>query len=194
MPLIVGFNSDEMTTLADVREIPRSLEGYRAWVASRFGTLADEFYQVYRARIEELPRTYLDAQRDLSFGVEMRRWARLAAAGESKVYLYYFTHAPPIRNRAFYGAHHGAEIVYAFDNLGRVGSEFEAAEFELAETMSGYWTSFAAGGNPNGAGRPLWPAYDREAEAYLEIGDVIRMGERLLDEKLDFMERVLLNR
>ena len=194
VPLIVGFNSDEMTTLADVRQIPRSVEEYRAWVSSRFGALADEFYQLYRAPVEDLPRTYLDAQRDLSFGVEMRRWARLARAGESSVYFYYFTHAPPIRNRAFYGAHHGAEIVYAFSNLGRVGSEFEAAELELAETMSGYWTSFAAGANPNGAGRPLWPAYDREAEAYLEIGDVIRTGERLLNDKLDFMERVLLNR
>jgi len=191
VPLIVGFNADEMTTLTDLRQIPRSLEDYRAWVASRFGGLADEFYRVYRARVEDLPRTYLDAQRDLSFGVEMRRWARLAAAGDADVYFYYFTHAPPIRNRAFYGAHHGAEIVYAFDNLGRVDREFEAPEFELAETMSGYWTSFAAGGNPNGSGRPLWLAYHSEGEAYLEIGNMMRMGARLLEEKLDFMERVM---
>jgi len=191
VPLIVGFNADEMTTLTDLRQIPRSLEDYRTWVASRFGGLADEFYRVYRARVEDLPRTYLDAQRDLSFGVEMRRWARLAAAGDADVYFYYFTHAPPIRNRAFYGAHHGAEIVYAFDNLGRVDREFEAPEFELAETMSGYWTSFAAGGNPNGSGRPLWLAYDGESEGYLEIGDMMRMGVRLLQEKLDFMERVM---
>ncbi len=191
VPLIVGFNADEMTTLTDVRKIPQSLEEYDAWVTSRFGELADEFYRVYRARAEDLPRTYLEALRDLSFGVEMRRWARLAVAGGSNVHLYYFTHAPPIRNRSFYGAHHGAEIVYAFDNLGRVGRDFEAAEFELAETVSGYWTSFAASGNPNGFGRPLWFAYDREAEAYLEIGDMMRVRERLLEDKLDFMERVL---
>ena len=39
----------------------------------------------------------------------MRRWARLAAAGESAVYFYYFTHTPPIRYREYYGAHHGAD-------------------------------------------------------------------------------------
>ena len=191
VPLIVGFNSDEMTTLTELRDIPQSLAEYRAWVAARFGSLADEFYGVYRASVQETPRTYLDAQRDLSFGVEMRRWARLAASGRSDVYFYYFTHAPPIRNRAFYGAYHGAEIVYAFDNLGRVGRELDAAEFELAGTVSGYWTEFAASGNPNGGGRPLWPTFDLETQSHLEIGDSIRVGTRLLEDKLDFMERVL---
>ena len=54
--------------------------------------------------------------RDQTFGWEMRTWARLQTqTGKSKVYLYYFSHVPPLPNAAWLGAQHGAEIPYAFN-------------------------------------------------------------------------------
>jgi len=32
----------------------------------------------------------------------------------------------------------------------------------MADTMSAYWANFAMRGDPNGAGRPEWPAYRSE--------------------------------
>jgi para-nitrobenzyl esterase len=191
VPLIVGFNADEMTTLTDPAAVPVRLEDYREWVRTEFGEMGDEFYRVYRTTLEELGRTYLDAQRDLRFGIDMRDWARAAARGESKVFFYFFTHAPPILNKEYYGAHHGAEIIYALNNLHRVGRRFPDAEYELAAKMSDYWVNFAATGDPNGDGLPLWFSFEPDSEFYLEIGDRVRVGERLLEERLDFIERFL---
>jgi len=44
---------------------------------------------------------------------------------------------------------------------------------KLTETGSGYWTRFAATGDPNGPGAPHWPAYDRKTDLCLEIGHVV---------------------
>ena len=52
----------------------------------------------------------------------------------------------------------------------------------------GYWTNFAAMGDPNGCGLPLWPCYDTEKEWYLELGDTIGAGERLRGTELDLLE------
>ena len=43
--------------------------------------------------------------------------ARLAQSGNSKVYLYFYTHVPPIPNSEYFGAFHAAEIAFAFNNL-----------------------------------------------------------------------------
>lgn len=53
-----------------------------------------------------------------------------------------------------YGASHGSELAYLFDT----GLPMSAGQRVLAERMTGYWTRFAATGDPNtpGAG-PWWP-------------------------------------
>ena len=46
--------------------------------------------------------------------------------------------------------------------------------FHREATMSGYWVSFAATGDPNGGGRPAWPCFDgRQA---MHFGDEIGLG------------------
>ena len=54
--------------------------------------------------------------------------------------------------------------------------------------MSTYWVNFVRTGDPNGAGLPVWPRYDRATERYLEFGDAIRSGTHLLKRELDFHE------
>src|SRR5947199_37350 len=36
--------------------------------------------------------------------------------------------------------------------------------------MMGYWLRFAATGNPNGDGPPVWPVYDLVTDPYLVLG------------------------
>ena len=33
----------------------------------------------------------------------------------------------------------------------------------------GYWTRFAAAGDPNGAGATVWPAYDASTDSMLQL-------------------------
>lgn len=57
------------------------------------------------------------------------------------------------------GAFHGAESQYVFNRPARLGqSQFVGEELALANGMMGYWTRFAATGDPGGA--PRWPRYD----------------------------------
>ena len=91
------------------------------------------------------------------------------------------------------GAHHGAEIAYAFGGGVRCGAFDAAAALSatdrvLSEALMGYWTNFAATGDPNGAGLPEWPGYDRVAERYLELGAEIRAGTKLHGAALDLLE------
>ena len=41
---------------------------------------------------------------------------------------------------------------------------------KIAETVSLYWANFAAGGDPNGTGLPVWPSYG-DKTVVMEIGD-----------------------
>jgi len=59
----------------------------------------------------------------------------------------------------------------------------------FADTMLGYWVNSAAHGDPNGVGLPEWPAYNLESRAFMELGDTIRPGTRLLEKESDFFER-----
>jgi len=64
---------------------------------------------------------------------------------------------------------HTIDIPFMFDNLsaapGQIGSSPEdlAAAQPLADTMSGMLIHYAATGNPNHPGLPLWPTYDLKA-------------------------------
>jgi para-nitrobenzyl esterase len=52
------------------------------------------------------------------------------------------------------GASHTTELSYLFDNV-----PLTPAQSATADVMIGYWTNFAATGNPNGNGLPNWPQY-----------------------------------
>ncbi|WP_242908995.1 carboxylesterase/lipase family protein [Actinomadura terrae] len=53
------------------------------------------------------------------------------------------------------GAFHGAELQYLFEDEQLPGPQ-TPAQHRLSSTVIGYWSRFAATGNPNGDGRPRW--------------------------------------
>ena len=54
-----------------------------------------------------------------------------------------------------------------------VRAKYEDAASEedeaIAEAMTAYWSSFARGGDPNGAGLPEWPAYDVDQDVLMDF-------------------------
>lgn len=190
VPVIVGSNANEMTSLTNPTTIPRTREEYLKRIEEGFGDLADELDVLYPVETDaDVGGAWLDGGRDRLFSVQMRTWARMAGTGDAKAYLYFFTRVPPIPNSQYFGAFHAAEIAYVFHNLDRLPTQYGKVDHELSDTISGYWVNFAATGDPNGEGLPRWPAYNREDEPYQDLGDTVQTRNHLLQDQLDFWEK-----
>ncbi len=120
----------------------------------------------------------------------MFTWAKLHAASHSgPVYAYDFVHipAPPKTPCGYgFGAGHGAEIPYVYDQLAQDPRTWSADDYRVAERMVTYWTNFAKTGNPNGKGLPQWPAFDGSDASVIRLGSdaEVRSAPPLPDYKL----------
>ncbi len=202
VPVIVGSMSDEGTTLyAGMAGPPR--DEFVAGLTDRYGDRTDALLDAYSREIAASTRTAGQAiQADRSFTWQMRAWAR-AHGGTNDVYLYFFSHAPPVfrlylpdRPELDYpaglrggGAYHSGDLAYAFDNVGLVGVGWNARDHELSGQMSQYWVNFARTGNPNGDGLPVWPRYEREGEPAIEFATYgTAATSKIRETKLDLFD------
>ena len=193
VPVIVGSNADEGTTLA-AGGAPADVAAHRAAVERQFGAMADRHHDVYPATTDdEARRAYLDSYALRSFGWEMRTWADLMSTVSSPAYLYYFTRTAPAADSDQLRAFHAAEIVYVFNNLGRIPYPYANRDYDdrdraLSNTMADTWVRFAATGNPNGEGLPAWPVYTPEGHPTMVFGDTSEAGPHPAATQLDFVD------
>jgi len=191
VPVIVGSNANEMTTLTVPAMVPKTIDNYHKLVEQQYGDMAKEFDAVYPVKTDsDAAGAFLDVVRDVTFTLPMRTWARMTSHGRSKAYLYFFTHVPPNPNSKYLGAYHAGEIVYVFNNLYRENSLLQDADYKLADAMSDYWVNFAMTGDPNGKGLTKWTPYDIKTEPYMDFGDTVQVRNHLFKEQLDFIEQV----
>jgi para-nitrobenzyl esterase len=66
------------------------------------------------------------------------------------------------------GTAHFTEVPYLFDVFS-TPSMFTSEQQSLSESMISYWTTFAAKGNPNSAGQPLWPRYKPATDEFQSL-------------------------
>jgi para-nitrobenzyl esterase len=188
VPLIVGFNSDEGTTLAP-QGANLKKEMFLSGVQQRYANVADQFLKAYPAGSdEEAVASFFAAYRDSVFGWEMRTWARLQAkTGHHPAYFYYFTHRPPGPQSDRIRAFHAADLAYVFGNF-VWPFPWEDADRKLSDAITTYWTNFARTGNPNGEGLTPWPAYDANTDQAIQFGDSISIRSQVNKAGLDFFD------
>ncbi len=192
VPVIIGSNADEGSMFSQGVE---TLAEYSETVSSQYGEFADGFLSTYPAEtVEEALLSQMAMQTDVMFGWEMRTWARMMETVSSPAYLYFFSRVPPAADADRYGAYHTAEIPYVFDNFGvstspHANRDYDDTDRELSNTLASYWVNFAATGNPNGAGLPEWPVFDRDADEALEIADTIQVRSGIRKDRLDFLDQ-----
>ncbi|MFZ8931885.1 MAG: carboxylesterase/lipase family protein [Pseudomonadales bacterium] len=178
VPVLLGFNKDEGTSLTAPSQRPKTREALNEGFERRFGPHAPRLLAHYAGDPE---RAWLDAFRDQRFGWEMVSWGDAAAAAEQPAYLYYFTHHPSGPYAAQLRAYHAGEIRYAFDNVA-LNPDATDADYALGKMMSGYWVAFAKTGDPNHEGAPPWPLWVPETRPFLELGATPRAAQGLLGE------------
>ncbi|MGW6710348.1 carboxylesterase/lipase family protein [Streptomyces sp. NPDC054956] len=164
VPVVQGSTRDEMRiflgqTLA-AQPVPDA-PTYRARLRAAFGERADRIEAAYPVAAHPTPAlAFAAVLTDASFVCPQLRDSR-ALARHVPTYDYRFddrdapnfTGLPPVAGFP-YGASHGFELPYLFDT----GLAMNAPQRALSERMTGYWTRFAATGDPNAPGPgPRWP-------------------------------------
>jgi para-nitrobenzyl esterase len=139
---------------------------------SQFGELENEAKAAYdpdgKKEFDEV-QTFFNT--DWVWGEPARMTARVFVASGEPTYMYQFGYVPEAMQQwARYGAGHGSEVGYVFDNLrNRDGSAVDLKDKELAKIMNAYWVNFARTGDPNGKDLPNWPAYNTQTEKILDV-------------------------
>jgi len=130
------------------------------------GTQAPQIEALYPSTDATAAQVSIDLWTDFIFRCPTRRLARaLMAQGTKDYYLYTYDIGK---------AWHAFELVPLFNLSALVSLGATAPSSAYTQMMQGYWTQFAATGNPNDpedAGSPTWPSYTAATDQYLELLD-----------------------
>ena len=172
VPTLVGSNADE-ASLVLASPPDTDVEDYRSEARETYREDADRFLELYPGDTpEQVLGSRLQADTDKIMTRGMHRWAQLQTqTGESHAYLYFFSHVPPEEGLERFGAYHGAEVMYAYDNLGADSdADYTEADYRLRDLMSAYWLDFVRTGDPNAPGLPTWPTVEHAPDHVMEFG------------------------
>jgi para-nitrobenzyl esterase len=205
VPTIIGFTRDEGWGNFITRSFPSgvSLTQYEAWVLNEFGPYGPGVLDLYPASgfvspIEAMARVVGDAQ----FECEGRRLGRLIERTGTPTYLYSYEHVIDILSVDH--VIHGVESNILFGNNYAPPNfpsyMFGPVEQTLHTAMAGYWTRFAARGNPNSDDETVaeWAPFKhptgpgRGADKYIVFSATIGEGVRPREKQCDFFEPLFL--
>lgn len=186
VPLMVGTNRNEGTLF--MAQLPvGSRDAFETFIGAQYADHAARVAALYPSSSDEELRASVDRfVTDSWFLRGSRHMLLSAAATDAPAYQYHFTRVNP--QQPLLGAHHAAELGYVFET--NVGDAFGEEDDAISDAMASYWVQFATTGDPNVEGLPEWPAFDAEAQQYLEIGDQIEAGTALGRERNDALEAV----
>jgi para-nitrobenzyl esterase len=192
MPIALGTTLDEYAQIVDLLVTgPVDTEAaYEAILESWFGkSAAQQVLAVYPAASYATPRAALVAViSDDLMNCPTRRAARAARVGQTEpVWRYLWTHAPESGPWVQYGAAHGTEVPFVFHTLDDFGPPPD--ELTLSDSVIGYWTRFAATGDPSGEGAAPWPAYDVASDPYLALDVQAALGAGFRTAECDFWDQ-----
>jgi para-nitrobenzyl esterase len=98
-----------------------------------------------------------------------RKVAGMVAAKGVPVYAYRFSYVAESQP-ASAGAGHASDIPFFFDNAAiKYGAQTSPRDMAMGKAISTYIVNFARTGNPNGAGLPAWPLYDRAGDRIMDF-------------------------
>ncbi|WP_307217649.1 carboxylesterase/lipase family protein [Microbacterium sp. SORGH_AS_0888] len=188
VPLLLGSNADE-TSLGLIGGMDSDPVAYEREVRETYGPDADAFLQLYPGGdADSVIRSRIRSGTHQSMTAPMRKWELAATAtGHSPVYTYYFSHTPTVPGLERFGAYHGAEIAYAYGNLGTDGTPGSIdADRRLESEMSQYWIAFVTRHDPNAPGLAHWPSLQEDPSDVLEFGDLTSVVPRPDAAAVDF--------
>jgi para-nitrobenzyl esterase len=174
VPLLAGYTRDEASPYPAPELHTR--DAFVANARRSYGERGGEFLKLFPCEDDHAAVAASYAlRRDAGFAFQTWTFARKHAAhAKSPVFLFNFMRPIPFPpERRFhepmppggYGAYHGAELWYVFDNLEAMSCDWTAADRALAASMSRAWFEFARTGRPAAPELPDWPDFRVAGEA-----------------------------
>jgi para-nitrobenzyl esterase len=159
VPYLVGSNG---------LEIPFAVPSFDAILTGMTKARPDAVARIKAAYGDEA-MFKLRAVSDLVFTAPARHLAALHARNGQAAYLYRFSFLSASMRGVLKGAPHASERQYVFETLHASTWPTGEADKPVAAVMSAYWADFARRGDPNGGGRPVWPAYSAARDQMLDF-------------------------
>jgi para-nitrobenzyl esterase len=196
VPVLVGFNRDEIETLMRfMPPLPLSVDVYESEIRRRYGDLAPEFLRLYPG--SDVQRSMMAALRDAIFGWGGERIVRSMADAGMPSYLYLFDHVYPAAQERQLHSFHAAELPFVFGHVDKGAPLTEnwpapegPGEKALSDAMMAFWTSFARSGAPKAPGQPDWPAYAPD-ESYMRFGKTPEVSTNVMPGMYELHEEVM---
>jgi para-nitrobenzyl esterase len=191
VPLLIGTNHDEETTVLGGTSQPMTADEFDAQVRSEVGDdAADQLLPLYPLSDYATPRlAYIAFETDINFTCPTRFFARKAAQ-HGPVFLYLFSHVlenSPDAQELLAG--HGFELPFVFGTLD-VGYVPTTAERQLSDLMTGAWAAMARHERPDGPGLPHWPRTRPDKPRMLVWDDAPSLADGFHDAQCDMFEAV----
>jgi para-nitrobenzyl esterase len=182
MPLIVGVNLDEGTSLTKTWPI-EGMADWRSQIEKNFQGAVDEAARLYPADAGDSPKAAVARMfADTQFNYGARLIARSMSKAGLPVYKYLFSKRLP---GAADGPHHGEEVVYAFGTV----EDAQEEDRQLSARMRHAWASFARDGVPQLGGSLAWDRYRPAEDNHIEFAAPLRPGAGWRAPQLDFLDR-----
>jgi len=170
---IVVESSEQALQAGHAMKIPVMIGANSSDIGFSFAKNMDELFAPFGAGKEKAEAVY-DPEHKAEYRkigmivasdrmmVEPARFVvRTVAASGQHAYEYRFSYVAESMRKTWKGAPHATEIPFVFDTVAaRYGKELAPADETTAKAALAYWVAFAKTGNPDGEGRPHWPAYD----------------------------------
>ena len=174
VPFMIGSNSEEMSISAPTVVTPAMVSALiNTYIPPIHRPQANILYPPGNNNTEA-KQSYISILTDAQFTSTTRRAAQCVSVNSPEpVYRYFFTYRHSVAALAPYGAYHGMELFYVFNNwenatLGQ-GVLFKPSDDSVQNIMREYWVNFAKTGNPNNSNLPNWVTYNASTDCYLEI-------------------------
>jgi para-nitrobenzyl esterase len=217
VPLLAGWNSEEMNSQAILGNEKPTKENYIKAVKKLYGDSAGEAIKNYNPLTDnDVEQAATDLASDRFIGYSTWKWIHLQNKTGQPVYRYFYLKPRPLMNAAIgsvtpglaggitknvdsagkklppasRGAVHSAEIEYAMGNLAtnKVYAWTED-DYKVSKTMQEYFANFTKKGDPNSAGLPVWPMITSNETPVMYIDVDSRVEPAKHTERYLFLDR-----
>ena len=199
VPTIIGTTRDEASGAFVTRSFQSgvTLAQYESWLVSEFGGTAPAVRDQYPSAAYPLPFDAMaQVVTDGQFVCEGQRLARILSDAHAPVYVYSYDYVidDVSPGRVIHGVETNIQFGNAYTPNQFPSHPLTAADLALHAQMAGYWSRFAAAGNPNVEDDSVvhWHAFrdpageGRGAIRHLVLDRIIKSEKRLRESACNF--------